>query len=478
MQLSGIVPRRMRRWIRNRQTGKHLEQAYRHRREVAEQLIADFELQNSNSDAVRHVLLIVIDSLRRDHMSFNGYSRKTTPFLDSFAENAAVFRDAVCSAPWTYPSVASIHTGLYPHNHGGVYVEDPRGLHKGMMPQKVRDNILFLPEILSQFGFLTYLGSVFAPVEASLGGRFQNVSADHRKNAAYVLRNYIRWLDVNHQGNRTFAHIHLGDVHGPLKVPDPYRSAFGTIPDIPLIDMFDYYGEDVMPGEPAFEHYRENRIKFYDAAVLYVDAQIQRCFQQLQAMKLLDKTLVVITADHGEELWDHMQIEKKYFFSPRAMYGVGHGHHVWQEVVAVPLLVSGPEISSQDISQRVSLVDVMPTILGACGIREWEAMDLDGEDLFARTNGRVIFSEDIVFGYEKKAVFEGRYKLYHSKGDGVSWIFDLEDDPYEESPLNLPEVADRLIRCIPETVRGTKDEERIAVDEETKKQLRDLGYID
>lgn len=160
------------------------------------------------------------------------------------------------------------------------------------------------------------------------------------------------------------------------------------------------------------------------------------------------------------------------------MYGVGHGHHLWQEVVGVPLLVLGPEITVQDFSHRVSLVDMMPTVLGRCGIQGWEAMDLDGQDLFAHTDGRVIFSEDIVFGYEKKAVFEGRYKLYYSKGDDISWVFDLEEDPHEESPLDLPEVADRLIQCIPETVRSKEDEERISVDEETKKQLWDLGYLD
>jgi arylsulfatase A-like enzyme len=478
MQLSSIFPRRIRRWIRNRQTSRNLEQAYSQRRQVAERLITDFKLKQSDGDSVRHVLFIVIDALRGDHVSFNGYTRRTTPFLDNLAENAAVFRDAVCTAPWTYPSVASIHTSLYPHNHGGVYLEDPRGLHKGMMPQRVRDNILFLPEVLSHFGFATYLGSVFAPVEASLGGRFQRVSADHRRNASYILRNYIRWLGVNHQENRTFAHLHLGDVHGPLRVPEPYRSAFGKIPDIPLIDMFDYYAEDIVPGDSAFEYYRENRIKFYDAALLYVDAQLQACFHQLQEMRIMDKTLVVITADHGEELWDHMQIEKEYFFSPRAMYGVGHGHHLWQEVIGVPLLVLGPEITAQDVSQRVSLVDVMPSVLRRCGIQGWEAMDLDGQDLFAHTDGRVIFSEDIVFGYEKKAVFEGRYKLYYSKGDGISWVFDLEEDPHEESPLDLPEVADRLIQYIPETVRSKEGEERISVDEETKKQLRDLGYLD
>lgn len=478
MRFTSILPRRMRRWVLNRKISRNLEQSYRQRRQVAEQLIADFKLQQLDRSSVRHVLFVVIDSLRRDHISFNGYHRETTPFLDSLAEKAAVFRDAICTAPWTYPSVSSIHTSLYPHNHGGVYLEDPRDLHKGMMPQKVREDVLFLPEILSHCDFSTYLGSTLAPVESSLPGRMQSVSADHRRNAEYVLRNYIRWLDASHKDNSTFAHLHLGDIHGPLRVPDPYRSAFGTIPDIPRIDRFDYYQEDVMPGDPAFEHYRENRIKFYDAALLYVDSQLKKCFQQLEAMKLMDKTLVVLTADHGQEFWDHMQLEKEHFYDPRPKYGIAHGHHLWQEIVGVPLLVLGPEMRAQNVYQRVSLVDVMPTVLESCGIRGWEAMDLDGQGLFDKTDGRVIFSEDIVYGYEKKAVFEGRHKLYHSKGDGVSWIFDLVDDPHEESPLDLPEVADRLIRCIPETVRGTEDEERIAVDEETKKQLRDLGYID
>jgi membrane-anchored protein YejM (alkaline phosphatase superfamily) len=319
------------------------------------------------------------------------------------------------------------------------------------------------------------LGSTLSSVDLSLNGRFQHASIYHRANANHALQHYIRWLHTN-LNNRTFAYLQLADLHARIRVPNSYRSAFGKIPHIPRLGRWDYQ-EGVITGDPGFESYRENRIKLYDTALLYVDAQFRKLFQWLNDFNLKDKTLVVITADHGEEMWDHWQFEKDHFFDPRQKYGVAHGHHLWQELVRVPLLILGPEISAQKVKRRVSLIDLMPTVLQSCGIKGWEELGLDGQSLLDSIDNRVILAEDVCYGYEKKAVFEGKYKLYYSKGDGVQWIFDLENDPYEKTPLEVPAVADRLMGFITETV-DNKEEERLSMDEETRSRLRDLGYIE
>ena len=475
-----IVPRQIRSWWRDWEKSRSHEQANRQRRQVVEQLIEEKGLTQRRRDDIRHVLFVVVDCLRRDHVSCYGYTRKTTPFVDSLAEQGCLFRETISPSCWTYPSVSSILSGLYPHNHGGVFVEDLRKFSPSKLPRKVRENVIFLPEILNYFGFATYFSSNILPAELAVFGRFQHVNLynHQRKNAKYILRHYLDWLRA-HQKMKTFSYLQLGDLHTKIRVKDPYRSAFGVIPDIPKLERFDYNQRDTICKGPDFERYRENRIKLYDAALFYVDDQLRECFRQLERLKLINKMLVVITADHGEELWDHLQVEQEHFFSTWPSFGVAHGHHLWQEIIGVPLLVLGPEITAQDVYRRISLVDLMPTVLKTCGIRGWEAMDLDGQDLFGcnKTDKRVIFSEDVVYGYEKKAVFEGKYKLYYSQGDGVRWIFDLENDPHEKSALDLPEVADRLVGFIPE--RGSKKvEEKLSIDEETKKQLRDLGYIE
>lgn len=473
-----IVPRQILGWWRDLQISRNHEQANRQRRQIVERLIEETGITQLRRDDIRHILFVVVDCLRRDHVSCYGYTRETTPFVDSLAKQGCLFREAISPSCWTYPSVLSILSGLYPHNHGGVFVEDPRALSTSMFPRKVRENMVFLPEILNYFGFATYFSSTIITAELALFSRFQHVkfSEHRRKNAKYILRHYLDWLHA-HQKMRTFSYLQLGDLHSKIRVKNPYRSAFGVIPKIPKLERFDYYQEDVMPGDPVFERYRENRIKLYDAALFYVDEQIRECFRRLEKLKLMDKMMVVITSDHGEELWDHMQVEKEYFFHPDSMYGVEHGHHLWQEIVGVPLFLLGPGISAHEIYRRVSLIDLMPTVLKSCGIEGLEALHLDGQDLFDTTDNRIILAEEVAAGYEKKAVFEGKHKLYYSQGDGVRWIFDLENDPHEESPLDLPEVADRLVGFIPE--RGSKkDEEKISINEEMKKKLRDLGYIE
>lgn len=471
-----ILPREFRYWLRGKKTQKEYKQVNRQRRQVVERLIANKNLTHVDRNPINHILFIVIDCLRNDHVSHDGYTRKTTPFLDKVAEQGSVFHDAISPSCWTYPAVQSLLSGLYPHHHGGIFKEDLRDIRDGTMPQEVRENVLFLPEILGNFGYITYIGSVLATVDLSLKGRFQQGFFYHMKNAAFVFRRYLRWLRTQRK-RKTFAYLQLGDLHTRIRVSDPYRSVFGPIPNIPQLERFDYYQGDVMPGEPAFEHYRENRLKLYDAALFYVDEQIRRCFRRLKELKLLDDMLVVITADHGEELWDHMLEEKEHFFDPRSSYGVAHGHHLWQELLRVPLLLWGRGISAHEVYQRVTLVDVMPTILQLCGIRGWESLHVDGQDLLDSINKRVILAEDVALGYEKKAVFEEQYKLYYSQGDGIKWIFDLKNDPYEKRPLELPEVADRLMEFLPEAKKEGK-EKKLSVDEETKSRLRDLGYLE
>jgi arylsulfatase A-like enzyme len=486
MRLTRIIPKSIRRslrfspminhWLewRNRDKDSRNRNAYLQRHRKVERLFADLELSPPRRCAAKHIVFVVIDCLRSDHMSLYGYPRRTTPSLDRIAENGAVFTDAVSPSSWTYPSVASMVSGLYPHHHGGMHVEEPRNFEEGMMPQCIREEVLFLQEMLSCFGFHTYLHSTIDPAEYALSGSFQETSVSPFSRAENLLWNYGRWLN-DHSSVSTFAYLQLGDLHEPVYAPEPFRSHFGAIPAIPKLERWDYT-KDVNPGATGFERYQKYRVQLYDSSLLYVDACLQQLFEQLENLSLLDEMLIVVTADHGEEMWDHLLVERGEFFDPRPAYGIGHGHHLWQELVAVPLIVIGPEIPARESHRRVSLVDLTPTVLQYYDVSGWEAIGLDGKDAFADLDGRVILSEATAFGYEKKAIYKGNHKLYFSKGDDVCWVFDLAEDEEERQPLHRPELVESLMQHLPQAAGNSGRE--MTADSEIIQRLRALGYVE
>lgn len=474
-RIKKYIPKPIKRWRKSILAKLRNYELRRKRPLRANSLIKTLGLTyDSSKSSVQHVLILVIDCLRQDHLSPFGYQRKVSPFLDSLASRAAVFADAVSASSWTYPSVASILSGKYPHNHGGIYTENMRNLDEEMLPRQISDNVLILPEILARFGFKNYFASAIEPAKLPIYGRFREISICHLCSAERIMDEYLSWL----RGSRiekTFSYVQIGDLHEPIQIPAAYLSVFGTIPDIPHVKDW-HYVEGASSGDADFERYRRNRIKLYDCAIRYVDDQIKQLFSSLEDRHLLNSVLIILTADHGEEMWDHLEMERQHFYDPRPAYGVGHGHHLFQEVVKVPLFLYGRGISPGFIKHRVSTVDIVPTLFDVLGIRNYGKLNLDGINLFHNVENRVILSEDVSFGYEKKAVFLNQYKLYFSKGDKVSWLFDLEKDPGENSPLDNPEVKRKLLRYLP--MKEKQGSERIQIDKDTRDRLRDLGYID
>jgi len=132
-------------------------------------------------------------------------------------------------------------------------------------------------------------------------------------------------------------------------------------------------------------------------------------------MKEMD-ALVVITADHGEEFWEHAEVEARYFYDERGEYGVDHGHNVFSEIVEVPLALYG--FKGLRDHRRVSLADVTPTILDELGVRL--KFRPDGVSLKERAK-RAILTEAVDYGHEKKALYWGDFKFLYARDDGVKW---------------------------------------------------------
>lgn len=398
------------------------------------QINPDEYLDTSNKPDL-NVIILTIDCLRDSQLSYNGYFRDTTPFLDSLRGSKFT---AISSASWTYPSVASILTGLYPHSHGAFLSGKMKDFDNPREFIKMKKDILTLPEILFLLGYGTYFGTAVDVAFYPLKGRVipSKQANTYYNRAEELLRDLRKWIPKSNKP--FFAYVQLGDLHAPLNPPNSFRNFFGEVKNHPNIDFWDFRRREEQRGR-RFQEYKQNRILLYDNALRYVDYSIEQFHSFLEDSGLIDSTVLIITADHGEEFWEHTELEAKNFYDPRGFYGVGHGHNVFNEIIEVPLILSGPKIQNKRYGKSVSTIDIMPTILDLLGVNH--KLSFDGLNLFESKEKRALLNEAAGYGYEKKALVIGRFKLMHSKHDDIAWVFDLKKDPEEQNPITDEELV-------------------------------------
>jgi arylsulfatase A-like enzyme len=420
-----------------------------------------------------NILLISVDCLRRDRVSAYGYERETTPFLDGLLARGLHCTSAHSVSSWTCPSVVSLLTGLYPHNHGGGLVPgEPKNLSKENLPTRVPDGLPLLPDLLKDEGFASAAIGAVWNAHLPLRGRFSEMDMVERP-ARTVAGRALRW--IRRQREPFFLWLHLGDAHEPLDVPRRLRNVFGRVPRVPKVRRWAYTKADDAVGTAAFERYRDARVRLYDSAVRSVDAELARLWHALDTGGLADRTVTVITSDHGEEFWEHRAEEMEGFSDPRNIYGTGHGHNLFQVHLLIPLVVLGPGIDPGRIDHNVSQVDVLPTVLDAAGLT---GPAVDGRSLLdaAIDPDRPVLSEAIAYGYDKTSVTLGDAKLLSSPGDGYERLFRLGPDRREVGAVDDPAEAGRLRAHLPRapSVVG----EQVEKTSEIERHLRDLGYIE
>ena len=259
---------------------------------------------------------------------------------------------------------------------------------------------------------------------------------------------------ISKESGPFFAYAQLGDLHEPLHPPHNFRNFFGEVKGLPGIDRWDF-GKPEMQQGARFQEYRENRILLYDNALRYVDHAIEKFYATLKDMGLLDSTVLIITADHGEEFWEHAALEAENFYDPRGCCGVGHGHNVFNEVIEIPLLISAPGVPNRQSGHLVSMVDIMPTVLDLLEVKH--KLKFDGQNILGeQESGRPLLSEASGYGYEKKALIIGRFKLIYSQDDGVAWVFNLEKDPQELHPITDQAVVSMFVDKLSEIQKRSK----------------------
>ncbi len=425
------------------------------------------------SRRVQNALVYLTDTLRADRLRvYAPDTRVETPGLSAWAREAAAFLAGHTQENWTKPSCATLLSGLYPWEHRAT-TEDA----------VVPDGVELLSERLRAEGLHTGAFVANGFVSDRFGfrqgwGSFRNyVREGLRNQARFVAGDVLAWLDARPTDRAFFLYVHSIDPHVPYMPPaedlarydpEPYEGPVDFGRDRALL-------ESVKSGSLALSARDRVRLEaLYDGEITYHDRHFASVMQGLERRGLADDTIVVFTADHGEEFWDHGS--------------VGHGHSVYEELIRVPLIIRWPGVTdgAARIDAPVGLVDVMPTILDALGLEIPDT--LSGRSLGPLLRGAAPSAPTFsLTGFMDgwRAVVAGRWKLVQRTTAHYA-LYDLAADPREQTdlaptrPLTVRWLRGLLGLGLAEVERPAlarvHDAARTEIDAETRAQLEALGY--
>ncbi len=411
----------------------------------------------------KNVLLVSIDTLRRDHVGLYGYDKPTTPRIDSLAPSSLVCDDAVSVSSWTLPAHLSLLTSVPPAVHGGV---DMRHGFNGSVPTLAR--------LLRDAGYATqavtshlYVSQVYGMEEG-----FDHLDMVQDRRANDVARRGIELVD--RWGDRPFfLFVHFYDPHWHYDPPETTRRIFETEYHGRLTGLwqdFKRYDRSTI-GKTDLDHL----LALYDGEIRFVDDSLGALLEHLKTRGLDRNTLVIITSDHGEEFLDHGSWE--------------HQKTLYEEVIRVPLVIHGPGIKPRHETQPVSLLDVAPTILAWAGLTP--PPSFRGQSLLTPVVPREQYGETEHTADGAKKLFlragAGRWKTIMDLTSGDAppvreeW-FDLGNDPNEQKSVPpragvADDIRQRALLRFRNDRRGTTTSRPVCLTSDQRERLRALGYV-
>ncbi len=387
-----------------------------------------------------NVLLVSIDTLRADRLGAYGYELAETPRIDALARSGTRFATAISPAPLTLPSHATLLTGLDPVSHGVR--------HNGVF--RLPESRMTLAERLHEAGYATgaVVSSSVLAARYGLSQGFDSYQDDvvmdeqrvarggEQLDAARVSDKALAWLT----GAREpfFLFVHYYDPHASYRPPAPFDARFADRP--------------------------------YDGEIAYVDQQLGRVLDALEASGRSGRTWVVVTADHGESLGEHGETT--------------HAYSIYDATQHVPLLVRGPGVPAGRVVEGVvRLADVAPTLLAGAGLAA--ASEADGEDLAplwrdgAEPSSRTAYAETLA-----TEIDHGWSPLHALRTDSQLYIraprpelYDVRRDPAQlDDRGSGAESAQALAAALEARLAATGAAEALVPDDETRRQLQALGY--
>lgn len=368
-----------------------------------------------------NVILIVVDTLRADHMSCYGYDRHTTPNIDGFSKESLLFKNAFSAAPWTSPSIASLFTSFYP-----IVLDYEANI------RHLDDTFLTMAEIFKENDYDTkgiiahYLISNKLNFSQGFNSYDQdNLGGPNNVSSQSITEKASAYLE-DHKDNNFFLFLHYFDPHENYILHEDY-------------DYDPDYGGPLYSGQPIYKGVRDiassltqDDIEYlqalYDSEISYVDEYVGKLFDKLKELDLYENTLIIFTSDHGEE------------FCERENHWIGHTRTVYQELIHVPLIIKVPHQNNHKvIEQYVGLIDILPTLVKHLGLKTSGKMEMEGEiiDLNSgkRSKNSEIVSETRREAFWQSVIKDGwKYMADIKRND--KRLYNLLEDPEEKNNLS------------------------------------------
>lgn len=429
-----------------------------------------------------NVILILLDTVRADHLGMYGYAGHTSPNLDALARDGVVYDRIISSSPWTVPAMGSIFTSTYPSEHHAG--ERPGGAAGSTTPANVDWSTLgrmdptfpTIASILKDRGWSAYavlanpalrgfglFPDTYDRIDDPAGSDFAGL-----RRATEVTDSAIRTIE-SVRDDRFFLVVHYIDPHAPY---DPERGVRD--------EEVEAYSRREAVSLP-----RSRAVVSYDQEIRDMDGEIGRLLDSIRENHLYASALIVVIADHGEELWDHS--DREMSVGPTVTTPAAHGHTFYQELLHVPLIIKFPNSEAKGLrdARLASSVDVLPTILDVTGI---EAPDhLRGVSLLSdrsrlpHPGDRFVVSEHPIYYDDRKAVVSGTLKYVLNTKTGGERFIDLGSNDFTDR-----DVTEEISETRKQQMRDLMERSSIAnpsapdsfVDRDTMKQMEALGYVD
>lgn len=435
-----------------------------------------------------NVILIVVDTLRADHLSCYG-KRNQTPAIDALAADGTRFARAYSQASWTRPSFGTIFTSLYPSSHRAIHKADqlPDAVvtlaetmqAAGYATVGFANNINVAPLFGFQQGFDQYVflepefffGATESAAQLTIYNQLRLIRErfiskkkwveNYYQPADVVSKHGLDWLAARDSKRPFFMFLHYMEPHDPYFVHPYNGEAYARV-------------ANPNPDPSLADKYRDA----YDGAIRFLDSELAKLFAELKAKGLYDESFVVLTADHGEEFHEHG--------------GWWHGTTLYDEQLAVPLLVKPPRGGASGVVNDavVSSLDIAPTIIAGAGLAVPKTMV--GKPLGLAAGAPAprdhAFAENELEGNSLQAYRSGGMKVIHAnpgnpRGLPEHELFDVGSDPGEQKDLieTQSEVANKLTADM-STVQSHAESIAVestgtAIDAASEERLRALGYV-
>jgi len=362
------------------------------------------------------IIWIGVDTLRADHLGCYGYRRPTSPHIDRFATENTLFKRCISTSPWTFPSFASMLTGKYPSIAGAVtnvkYLPDDE-----MTIAEWLNKINFATMCIANSHWVSKMTNLHQGFAVSK--RFSESEANVSFDAA------LDWLAI-HSDENAFVFIHLMDCHRPYHPKPENLGKFGSD------DYSGQFTEEFMVMPEVIEEIRAGNVvlpeedweqieALYDEEIVGLDQDFGAFIKELEAAGIYDDTMIIFTADHGEEFREHG--------------GYEHGHSLYDEVIHVPLIIKDKMFRpGERIDGLCSTVDIFSTLMedkvqlgNQPGVNGVSLLDLVEEQV--EPESRYLLSEQLYYGVEQKGVSTDQYRYILHTEDGSEELYDFDEDP-------------------------------------------------